>query len=171
MIGFVRFVFLWTVLAAIAGGVFIGLTIWHFGRDLPDYQQLAHYQPAITTRVYAGDGRLLAEYATENRVFVPITAIPKRVINAFVSAEDKSFYTHPGIDVPSMLKAAWVNLLNYGRDKRPIGASTITQQVTNNFLLTNEVSYGRKIKEAILVLRIEKQFSKDRILEPYLNQI
>ena len=104
-------------------------------------------------------------------VFVPIGAIPKRVINAFLAAEDKSFYSHPGIDIPSVIKAAWINVLNYGRDRRPIGASTITQQVTKNFLLSNEVSYGRKIKEAILALRIEKAFSKDRILELYLNQI
>jgi penicillin-binding protein 1A len=154
-------------LAAIVGYV----AFLHYSEDLPEVSQLANYDPPVVSRVYAGDGRLLAEYAVENRVFVPITAIPKRVINAFLSAEDKTFYTHPGIDVPSMLKAAWINLLNYGRDRRPIGASTITQQVTKNFLLTNEVSYSRKIKEAILALRIEKAFSKDRILELYLNQI
>ncbi len=160
-------VFVGGTVAAIGGWV-----AWlHYSEGLPDYYQLASYDPPVVSRVYAGDGRLLAEYAVENRVFVPITAIPKRVINAFLSAEDKSFYTHPGIDVPSMLKAAWVNLLNYGRDRRPIGASTITQQVTKNFLLSNEVSYGRKVKEAILALRIEKAFSKDRILELYLNQI
>src|SRR3954469_7137456 len=160
-------VFIGGTLAAIGGWI----AYLHYSEGLPDYYQLASYDPPVVSRVYAGDGRLLAEYATENRVFVPITAIPKRVINAFLSAEDKSFYTHPGIDVPSMLKAAWVNLLNYGRDRRPIGASTITQQVTKNFLLSNEVSYGRKVKEAILALRIEKAFSKDRILELYLNQI
>ena len=157
------------------GGTIAAIGGWmvyiHYSEDLPDYTQLSSYNPPVVSRVYAGDGRLLAEYAAENRVFVPIAAIPKRVINAFLSAEDKTFYTHPGIDVPSMIKAAWVNLLNYGRDKRPIGASTITQQVTKNFLLTNELSYGRKIKEAILALRIEKAFSKDRILELYLNQI
>jgi penicillin-binding protein 1A len=154
-------------LAAITGYV----AFLHYSEDLPEVSQLANYDPPVVSRVYAGDGRLLAEYAVENRVFVPITAIPKRVINAFLSAEDKTFYTHPGIDVPSMIKAAWINLLNYGRDRRPIGASTITQQVTKNFLLTNQVSYSRKIKEAILALRIEKAFSKDRILELYLNQI
>src|SRR5581483_9698659 len=143
----------------------------HYSEDLPEVSQLANYDPPVVSRVYAGDGRLLAEYAVENRVFVPITAIPKRVINAFLSAEHKTFYTHPGIDVPAMIKAAWINILNYGRDRRPIGASTITQQVTKNFLLSNELSYGRKIKEAILALRIEKAFSKDRILELYLNQI
>jgi penicillin-binding protein 1A len=160
-------IFVGGTVAAIGGWV-----AWmHYSEGLPDYYQLASYDPPVVSRVYAGDGRLLAEYAVENRVFVPITAIPKRVINAFLSAEDKTFYTHPGIDVPSLLKAAWINLLNYGRDRRPIGASTITQQVTKNFLLSNEVSYGRKVKEAILALRIEKAFSKDRILELYLNQI
>ena len=143
----------------------------HFSEGLPDYYQLASYDPPVVTRVHAGDGRLMQEYALENRVFVPIKVIPKRVINAFLAAEDKSFYTHPGIDVPSMVKAAWINLLNYGRDRRPIGASTITQQVTKNFLLSNELSYGRKVKEAILALRIEHAFTKDRILELYLNQI
>jgi len=161
------FVFIGGTVAAIGGWV----AYLHYSEGLPDYYQLASYDPPVVSRVYAGDGRLLAEYSVENRVFVPITAIPKRVVNAFLSAEDKSFYTHPGIDVPGMLKAAWVNLLNYGRDRRPIGASTITQQVTKNFLLSNEVSYGRKVKEAILALRIEKAFSKDRILELYLNQI
>jgi penicillin-binding protein 1A len=159
----------------VIGGTIAAIAGWmvylHFSQGLPDYYQLASYDPPVVTRVYAGDGRLLAEYAKENRVFVPITAIPKRVINAFISAEDKTFYTHPGIDIPSVLRAAWSNVLNYGRDRRPIGASTITQQVTKNFLLSNEVSYGRKIKEAILALRIEKAFSKDRILELYLNQI
>src|SRR6266852_8048782 len=106
VIKLVRLLFVCIVLLAIGGGVFAGLTIWHFGRDLPDYQQLAHYEPAIMTRVQAGDGRLLAEYATERRVFVPIGAIPKRVIAAFLSAEDKNFYSHHGVDPMSMLRAA-----------------------------------------------------------------
>ena len=137
LIGYLFGLLLLLAMAA-AGGAY--LVIRHYGADLPDYTQLATYNPLLVTRVHAGDGRLLAEYAVENRVFVPIRAVPKRLSNAFLSAEDKSFYTHPGIDVPSMLKAAWVNLLNYGRDRRPIGASTITQQVTKNFLLTNELS-------------------------------
>ena len=159
------------MLTCAAGAIAAWLVYAHFSEGLPDYYQLASYDPPVVTRVYAGDGRLLAEYAIENRVFVPIKAIPKRVINAFLSAEDKTFYTHPGIDIPSVIKAAWINLINYGRDRRPVGASTITQQVTKNFLLSNELSYGRKVKEAILALRIEKAFSKDRILELYLNQI
>jgi penicillin-binding protein 1A len=125
------------------------------------------------TRVLAGDGRLLAEYAIEKRVYVPIRAIPRRVIDAFLAAEDKTFYEHPGIDVPGIANAVIINAKNQfgGGDRRPVGASTITQQVAKNFLLTNEVSYERKIKEAILAYRIEQAYSKDRILELYLNQI
>jgi penicillin-binding protein 1A len=154
----------------VVGGIAAWLVYEHFSQDLPDYYQLASYDPPVVSRIYAGDGRLLAEYATENRVFVPITAMPKRVINAFLAAEDKTFYTHPGVDLPGVLNAVWINIKNYG-DRRPVGASTITQQVTKNFLLTNEVSYKRKIREMILALRIEKAFTKDRILELYLNQI
>ena len=171
MIGFVRFVFVWTVLAAIAGGVFVGLTIWHFGRDLPDYQQLAHYQPAITTRVHAGDGRLLAEYAAERRVFVPIAAIPKRVIHAFISAEDKNFYSHHGVDPLSMIRAALTDVGRWRSNRRPVGASTITQQVAKNMLLSNELSIARKVKEILLATRIDEAMSKDQILELYLNEI
>lgn len=156
---------------ATVGAIGAWLVYGHYSQGLPDYYQLAAYDPPVTTRVYAGDGRLLAEYAKENRVFVPIKVIPKRVINAFLAAEDKSFYTHAGIDIPGLINAIFINLKNYGSDKRPVGASTITQQVTKNFLLTNERSIDRKIKEAILALRIEKAFSKDRILELYLNQI
>jgi len=152
-----------------AGG--LAYVFWHFGRNLPDYQQLAHYQPAVMTRVHAGDGRLLAEYATQRRIFVPIRAIPRQVIQAVLSAEDKNFYSHSGIDFLSLLRAALTNIKNYGSGRRPVGASTLTQQVAKNFLLTNEVSYKRKIKEAILAFRIERAFSKDRILELYLNEV
>ena len=158
------------LLALGAGGGALYL-FYHYGRDLPDYRQLADYDPPTVTRVHAGDGRLLAEYATEKRVYVPIDAIPRRVVNAFLSAEDKNFYSHPGIDVVSVLRAAVTNLANLGRDRRPVGASTITQQVAKNFLLTNEISIERKIKEAILAFRIEQAFTKDRILDLYLNQI
>ena len=142
-----------------------------FGQDLPDYRQLANYEPPVMTRVHAGDGRLLAEYAIEKRVFVPIRAMPKRVVNAFLSAEDKNFYSHPGIDFLGVARAIVINIKNYGGGRRKVGASTITQQVAKNFLLTNEVSWDRKVKEAILAFRIERAFSKDRILELYLNEI
>ena len=152
-----------------AGGV---LFIFHnYGRGLPEYRQLADYEPPVMTRVYGGDGRLLAEYATEKRIFVPIKATPKRVIQSFLAAEDKNFYIHPGVDFLSVIRAALTNVRNIGSSKRPVGASTITQQVAKNFLLTNEVSWKRKIKEAILAFRIERALSKDRILELYLNEI
>lgn len=154
-----------------AGGLVVAF--WHFGRDLPDYRQLANYDPPVTTRVYGADGRLVAEYAVEKRVFVPLSAIPPMVKDAFLSAEDKSFYTHPGVDITGIARAVVTNLRNKGKgvDRRPVGASTITQQVAKNFLLTNEVSIERKIKEAILALRIERAFTKDHILELYLNEI
>jgi penicillin-binding protein 1A len=122
----------------------------------------------------AGDGRLLAEYAIEKRVFVPISAIPEPVKQAFISAEDKTFYTHPGIDLPGIASAMLTNIKNYGSGRRPIGASTITQQVAKNFFFSgqaSEVSYQRKAKELILAFRLEQSYSKDRLLELYLNQI
>ncbi|MCW8914812.1 MAG: penicillin-binding protein 1A [Magnetovibrio sp.] len=154
--------------AAAGAGIYV---FWHFGQGLPDYKQLAHYEPPVMTRVHAGDGRLLAEYATEKRVFVPIRAMPRRLIHAVLAAEDKHFYQHPGIDPLGLTRAVLTNIKNYGSGRRPVGASTITQQVAKNFLLTNEVSYERKIKEAILAFRIERAFTKDRILELYLNEV
>jgi penicillin-binding protein 1A len=159
------------ILAGLAGAGVAGLAVWYFGRDLPDYSELANYQPPIVTRVYAGDGRLMAEYATEKRVFIPIKAMPPLVIHAFLAAEDKNFYTHPGVDPLSMLRAGVTDLLHYGSGRRPVGASTITQQVAKNFLLTNEVSLQRKIREALIAVRMEQALSKDRILELYLNEI
>jgi len=153
------------------GGAGVLYVFHYYGRDLPDYTQLADYSPPTVTRVHAGDGRLLAEYATEKRVYVPIQAIPLRVLNAFLAAEDKNFYNHAGIDPISIARAVVTNLANLGTSRRPVGASTITQQVAKNFLLTNEVSIERKIKEAILALRIEHAFTKDRILDLYLNEI
>jgi penicillin-binding protein 1A len=138
---------------------------------LPDHQKLAVYEPPVATRVYAGDGRLMSEFATEKRVFVPIQAIPLTVKRAIISAEDKNFYSHPGVDVTGVVRAAVTNLSNLGSERRPIGASTITQQVAKNFLIGNELSYGRKVREAILALRMSRTFSKERILELYLNEI
>jgi len=142
-----------------------------FSVGLPEVSELAAYDPPVTTRVHAGDGRLLAEFATENRVYVPIAAIPKVVSDAFLSAEDKTFYQHHGIDLPGIVQAVVTNLAQMGSDRRPVGASTITQQVAKNFLLTNELSFQRKFKEMILALRIEEAYDKDHILELYLNEI
>src|SRR5216683_2548698 len=171
MVKLIRFLFVCGVILAIAGCGLVGITIWYFGRDLPDYQQLAHYQPPIATRVHAGDGRLLAEYATERRIFVPIQAIPKPVINAFLSAEDKNFYSHHGIDPASIVRAAITDVSRFHANRRPVGASTITQQVAKNMLLSNEISIERKVKEILLATRIEVALPKDRILELYLNEI
>jgi penicillin-binding protein 1A len=140
------------LLFALVGVGVVGGVFWHYGKDLPDYQQLADYEPPTVTRVHAGDGRLLAEFAREKRVFVPFDAIPKNVVKAFLSAEDKNFYAHPGIDFLGVARAIVTNLSRLGTNQRPVGASTITQQVAKNFLLTNEVSYERKIKEAILAI-------------------
>lgn len=145
--------------------------IFTFSKDLPGHSQLATYEPPISTRVHAGDGRLIKEFATEKRVFVPIDAIPKRVTQAFLSAEDRNFYSHPGIDFVGIGRAVATNLQNLGQGRRLVGGSTITQQVAKNFLLGNEVSYKRKIREAIIAFRIEKAYSKDQILELYLNEI
>src|SRR3984893_14991513 len=171
---FVRFVgFLFaagTVMLLIGVTAAAGL-IWHFSKDLPDYSQLENYEPPVTTRVHAADGSLLAEYSKGRRLYLPIQAVPKLVINTFLSAEDKNFYEHGGIDYPGMARAPLLYAQNFGSGRRPQGGSTITQQVAKNFLLTNEVSFTRKIKEALLAMRLERAYSKDKILELYLNEI
>ncbi|KAA0577456.1 penicillin-binding protein 1A [Azospirillum sp. B21] len=159
------------VMLALAGAGGLVFLLDHYDQDLPDYTKLANYEPPVTTRIYAGDGRLMAEFASERRIFVPIDAMPRQVINAFMAAEDKNFYAHQGVDPLGILRAILTNIENFGRDRRPVGASTITQQVAKNMLLTNEVSFARKIKEAILAVRIERAFTKDRIMELYLNEI
>ena len=151
--------------------VFMIATVWDYSSKLPDYHQLEKYEPAVTTRLYAGDGQLLMEYATEKRFFVPIDKIPEKVKNAFIAAEDKKFYQHSGIDYVGIVRAILGNIKKIGTGARPGGASTITQQVAKNFLLSSELSYSRKIKEAILATRMEQAFSKDHILELYLNEI
>src|SRR6516225_2227401 len=159
-----------TILFLVGVGGVAGV-IWHFSKDLPDYSQLQDYEPPVMTRVHAADGQLLAEFAKERRLYLPIQAVPKLVINAFISAEDKNFYEHNGVDFSGIARAGWVYIQNLGRNKRPQGASTITQQVAKNFLLTNELSFTRKIKEALLALKIERAYTKDKILELYLNEI
>jgi len=144
---------------------------WYFSLGLPDYKKLAKYEPSVSSRVYDDSGELIAEYALEKRLFIPIESIPEVVINSFLSAEDKNFFLHPGIDAKGITRAVLNNIQNVLSGKRLEGASTITQQVAKNFLLTSEVSLRRKIKEAILAFRIEKAYSKTRILELYLNEI
>ncbi len=153
-------------------GMLIGVAVYHsFNKDLPDYTEMAKYDPPTSTRLYAADGKLLAEYATEKRLFVPLSAIPKPVVNAFLSAEDKNFYSHSGVDISGVARAIRNNIINYGHGKSLVGGSTITQQVVKNFLLTSEKSIERKVKEAILAVRISQVYSKDKILELYLNEI
>ena len=144
---------------------------WYFSYGLPDYKKLSNYEPSVLSRVYAESGELIGEFAIEKRLFIPFNSIPDKVINSFLSAEDKNFFDHPGIDAKSVTRAVIKNIDNILSNKRLEGASTITQQVAKNFLLTNEVSLKRKIKEAILAFRIEKAYSKKRILELYLNEI
>ncbi|OCP15753.1 MULTISPECIES: penicillin-binding protein 1A [unclassified Ensifer] len=140
-------------------------------RDLPDHRALANWEPAVTTRLYAGDGAMIAQYARERRLFLPIGAMPVRVKQAFLSAEDKNFYLHPGIDLTSLATALWSNVANYGSGRRMIGGSTITQQIAKNFLLSSDRTVERKLREAVLSIRIDQAYSKGRILELYLNDI
>ena len=149
----------------------IVVVLWIYSNDIPDYKFLNNYKPPVSSKVYSGEGELVADFSKEKRVFVPFSVIPKNVINAFLSAEDKNFFLHPGVDAKGVLRAVINNISNIVSSKRLEGASTITQQVAKNFLLSNEVSINRKIKEAILAFRIERALSKERILELYLNQI
>jgi penicillin-binding protein 1A len=148
-----------------------GVMLQTFNADLPDYDSLAEYEPPVMTRIHASDGQLVAEHARERRLYLPIQAVPDLLKAAFLSAEDKNFYDHGGVDIPGIVRAVVVNMRNSGSGKRPVGASTITQQVAKNFLLSNELSYERKIKEMLLSMRIEQAYSKDKIFELYLNEI
>ena len=153
------------------GLLFSFSTLWYFSSDLPDYKILSNYKPPISSRVHSGEGQLIAEYALQKRLFIPYDSVPRIVIDSFLSAEDKNFFSHPGVDAKSITRAIIKNIKNIFSEKRLEGASTITQQVAKNFLLTSEVSLQRKIKEAILAFRIERAYTKKRIMELYLNQI
>src|SRR5688572_20072332 len=165
----------WLALAAAALVVVaIGFsTFWliTLTRDLPSVETLQDYAPPITTRVYAGNGTVLGEYARERRIFVPIDFIPPLVKQAFTSAEDRNFYNHPGVDPSGILRAAIKDVGLVIQRRRPQGASTITQQVARIFLLNSELKFSRKIREAILAVRIDATYPKDTVLELYLNQI
>ena len=165
--------FIFSLLSAVAALGGLLWVFWTWGQDLPDYSQLAKYEPPVATRIYAGNGALLAEFATQKRLFVPVKAMPPQLIEAFLSAEDKSFLFSPeGVDPVALVRASVTNLAALGSGRRPMGASTITQQVAKkNFLLSNELSLDRKIKEAILAIRMERAFTKHQILALYLNEI
>ncbi len=165
---FFGFLFATGAIVFVIGATVVGAVVWHYQQDLPDYTQLKNYEPPVMTRVHAADGSLLAEYAHERRLYLPSSAVPPLVKQAFISAEDKNFYSHSGIDPEGIIRA--VRILVEG-GKRPQGASTITQQVAKNFLLGNERSFERKIREMLLALRIEAAYSKEKILELYLNEI
>ena len=151
--------------------IIILIILWSFSNSIPDYKFLKNYKPPVSSKMYSGNGELVADFSREKRIFIPYSAIPTNVINSFLSAEDKNFFSHPGVDAKGVMRAVVNNIQNIMTSKRLEGASTITQQVAKNFLLTNEVSIKRKLKEAILAFRIERALSKERILELYLNQI
>ena len=171
MVKFLNFSIKFLIVFFIVMLLFSISTLWYFSIGLPDYKKLSNYQPPISSRVYSEDGKLIAEYALQKRLFVPYESVPDKIINSFLSAEDKNFFNHPGVDAKGIIRATIKNIKNITQNKRLEGASTITQQVAKNFLLTNEVSMKRKVKEAILAFRIERAYSKERILELYLNQI
>ena len=168
---FFRNIFILITSFILLSAISIISVLWTYSNDLPDYKFLKNYKPPVSSKVYSGNGDLVADFSQEKRVFVPFNSIPKNVINSFLSAEDKNFFKHPGVDAKGVIRAVINNISNILSSKRLEGASTITQQVAKNFLLTNEVSLNRKIKEAILAFRIERALSKERILELYLNQI
>jgi len=168
---FISHLFSFLVLTGLAAACGVALLVVDITRDLPDYRELADWEPAVMTRVYAYDGALLAEYARERRLFLPIAAVPDRVRQAFLSAEDKGFYSHSGIDLSGLAHAVWANMANFGSGQRMIGGSTITQQIAKNLLLSSDRTLERKIREAVLSVRIERAFSKDEILELYFNDV
>ena len=156
---FFRNIFILITSFILLSAILIISVLWTYSNDLPDYKFLKSYKPSVSSKVYSGNGDLVADFSQEKRVFVPFNSIPKNVINAFLSAEDKNFFKHPGVDAKGVIRAVINNISNILSSKRLEGASTITQQVAKNFLLTNEVSLNRKIKEAILAFRIERALS------------
>ena len=168
---FINKIILSSLLLLILSFISLISLLWYYSNKLPDYKFLKNYKPPVSSKLYSDDGELVIDFSTEKRIFVPYNSIPKKIINSFLSAEDKNFFSHPGVDAKGVIRAVYNNIFNIILSKRLEGASTITQQVAKNFLLSNEVSLDRKIKEAILAFRIERALSKERILELYLNQI
>ncbi|MEM6602903.1 MAG: penicillin-binding protein 1A [Pseudomonadota bacterium] len=171
MMRFFSLLFGFVTLSVLAFASFVAILYWYYSKDLPTYDQLAEYHPPVISRVYSEDGKLIGEFAKERRLYTPIEGIPDQVKNAFIAAEDQNFYNHPGVDFTGIMRAMVTNVMNIGEGRRLQGASTITQQVMKNFLLSSERKIERKIKEAILATRFEKTFTKDHILELYLNEI
>ena len=167
----IRKLFIISTFFLILSSIFVISILWIYSNKLPDYKFLKNYKPSVSSKLYSGDGQLIIDFSSEKRIFIPYDSIPQKVINSFLSSEDKNFFDHPGVDAKGVIRAIYNNIFNLLSSKRLEGASTITQQVAKNFLLTNEVSLDRKIKEAILAFRIERALSKTRILELYLNQI
>ncbi len=157
------------VFIAVAGAA--AFVLWKVSSELPDYEVLAKYEPPVMTRIHANDGSLISEFSRERRIYVPSTALPACIIEAFISAEDKTFYQHGGLDIQGIIRAVVTNLSQMQSGRRSVGASTITQQVAKNFLLSSDQTVERKLKEALLAIRIERAFTKEQILELYLNQI
>jgi penicillin-binding protein 1A len=171
MLRFLGFLFAAGMIVFVAGAAAVAFVLWKASQDLPDYEVLAKYEPPVMTRIHANDGNLIAEFSRERRIYVPFTAMPDRLIEAFISAEDKNFYQHGGLDIQGIIRAVVQNMNNLQSGRRAVGASTITQQVAKNFLLGNQQTMDRKLKEAILAIRIERAFTKEQILELYLNEI
>ena len=168
---FLGFMFAASMIVFIAVAGAAAFVLWKVSSELPDYEVLAKYEPPVMTRIHANDGSLISEFSRERRIYVPITAMPDCIIKAFISAEDKNFYQHGGLDIQGIIRAVVTNLSNMQSGRRSVGASTITQQVAKNFLLTSDQTVERKLKEAILAIRIERAFTKEQILELYLNEI
>jgi len=171
MLRFLGFLFAAGMIMFLAASAVVAYVLWYISKDLPDYEVLAKYEPLVMTRLHANDGSLIAEFAKERRIYVPLNAIPERLIQAFLAAEDKNYYQHGGLDVQGIVRAVVTNVNNFRNGRRMVGASTITQQVAKNFLLSSDQTFERKLKEAILAIRIERSFTKEQILELYLNEI
>ena len=171
IIRYIKFLLVFFTLVVITLSSILFYTLWKFSPLLPSYEKIINYQPKLSSRVYSSDGVLLKSFYYEERIFIPVNRIPQKIKNAFISAEDKNFYQHFGIDFIAIFRAIITNFLSQGTNKRVVGASTITQQVVKNLILSNEVSYERKIKEILLAIRIENILTKDQILELYLNDI
>ena len=171
IIKILKFFLLFGFLASAISVFVIFSALWKYAPELPNYEKILNYKPDLSSRVYTSDGILLKSYFKEERIYVPINRIPKTIIHAFISAEDKKFYSHIGIDILAIIRAIISNILSSFSNSKLIGASTITQQVVKNLLLSNEISYDRKIKEILLAIRIENILEKDEILELYLNDI